>query len=67
MVTKFLGHKYLEQKKKDAQRKITMTTKARTMAMKQHVEWKAGGKENGTKITHGPGVSREIQTTGTKS
>ena len=32
--------------KKDAQRKITMTTKARTMATKQHVECKAGGKEN---------------------
>ena len=44
----FLGHKYLQQKKKkkDDPIKITMTTKARTMATKQPVKRKAGGKEN---------------------
>lgn len=58
----FLAHKYLE-RKKDALIKATMKAKVTTtMVTKQQVIWKAGD----TKIAHGPGISREALTIGTR-
>lgn len=54
-----------KKKKKDALLKITMTTKEQQWQQNSRLNVKQVAKRTGTKIAHGPGVSREAQTIGT--